>query len=954
MSRIYIALDLETTGLHAERDAIIEIGAVKFRVGTESENTTLASWSTFVNPGRSIPYRTSRLTGITQREVERAPHLRVALEQLAAFVGNYPIVGHNIAFDLGFLQRHNCLVGNASLDTFELASILLPQAPRYSLAQLADHLGLDLESHHRALEDAIATQQLFTRLWQIACQLPHDVIAVINTVASNSPWSLRSFFAAVARQQTTSGKALPASLAPSLPLVPPPLTGRSAPSPVLNADALAALFSRDAAIGRTLPRFEERPQQVQMLRGIVQAFNRGEHLLVEAGTGTGKSLAYLLPAIFQAVASNSPVVISTNTINLQDQLFNQDLPTLATALEPLGVHFQAAILKGRTNYVCPHRLELFMRRLQFNAIEARALARLLVWLPVTQTGDRSEVALQSDEEALWLEVCADPESCRPDACTARNACFFQRARAAALGSHVLIVNHALLLTDLAVETGQPILPTYEYVVIDEAHHLEARASEQFGARLSRQQLEQLCLRLHDPRERRPTGLLPTIAARCEPLRSGAAAEVQRQCGLLGREVEQITRDIAPLFDTVREALAPWAGRGGGDYDHNIRLKREIRLSGGWRRVIEATALLDRFDRLADRLVALHAQLRTGDLGLGEEVVEPLGRLGRDLRSIQQELRRIIVEPEANDIGWVSLSPKRDDVLFHRAPLHVASHLASGLFRSKRSVILTSATLQSEGSFDYIRERLGLEPRGGSQPRRYRELSLGSPFDYRQSALVYVPTDVPEPNSPNYAQTLHRALIDLGRATRGRMLVLLTSKSQLRGVYRAISDPLANDDIVVLGQYMDGGRRQLLERFKTAQRCVLLGTQSFWEGVDVAGPALSCLVIARLPFPVPTDPVFSARAETYEDHFLQYAVPQTVIRFRQGFGRLIRSAEDRGVVALLDSRVFTKSYGSIFLNSLPAADIRFGPFRDLPPLAERWLANQPPYQKPSDMASATAD
>ncbi|HYN87632.1 MAG TPA: helicase C-terminal domain-containing protein, partial [Ardenticatenaceae bacterium] len=293
---------------------------------------------------------------------------------------------------------------------------------------------------------------------------------------------------------------------------------------------------------------------------------------------------------------------------------------------------------------------------------------------------------------------------------------------------------------------------------------------------------------------------------------------------------------------------------------------------------------------------------------------------------------IIVAPESEDICWISRHPVRGEFRLHHAPLHPARQLAETLFQPKRSVILTSATLQIESSFEYVRERLGLAV-------RYRELAVGSPFDYRRAALVYVTTDLPEPNSPNYAQTLHRAVIDLARATRGRMLVLLTSKSQLRAAYRAISDPLANDGIVVLGQYMDGGRRQLLERFKTIERCVLLGTQSFWEGVDVPGPALSCLVIARLPFPVPSDPIFSARSESYDDPFFQYAVPQTVIRFRQGFGRLIRSREDRGLVALLDSRVSTKSYGSIFLNSLPAADIRFGLCRDLPPLAERWLAEE---------------
>lgn len=936
MSRIYVALDLETTGLHVDRDAIIEIGAVKFRVGAEADNATIASWSTLVNPGRPIPYRTSRLTGITQQEVDRAPRLGAVLEELAAFVGNYPVVGHNIAFDLAFLRRHNCLLGNASLDTFELASILLPQAPRYSLAQLAAHLELELESHHRALEDATATCHLFTRLWQIACQLPPEIIAAINSVASRSPWSLRSFFAAVGRQQGAppmAERVNPLALMRTLPPIPPPLSGRSAPAEPLDANELTAMLSRDGAVGQTLPNFEDRSEQKQMLRGIVQAFNRDEHLLVEAGTGIGKSLAYLLPALYQATATNMTVVISTNTINLQDQLLDRDLPTLAAALAPLGVEFRAAVLKGRTNYICPRRLALFMRRDEFTAVEARALARLLVWLPVTQTGDRSEVALQNDELPVWHELCADAESCRSEGCTPENGCFFQRARAVALASHVLIVNHALLLADLVADGTQTILPTYERVIIDEAHHLEARATEQFGAELSRRKLEQLHLRLHDAAGRRPSGLLPAIATRSERSPSPASADVRRRCGELGYSVEESYRLIVQLFDTLRETLSNPLGQSVEEYDSHVRLTPELRVSGSWRRVIETAApVLDTLEHLTGRLASLYTLLRT-DQGNGmDELAEPLGQIVRELEASRVELHRIVIEPHSNDICWVSHPPNRDDLLLHRAPLHVGPALAAALFQTKRTVVLTSATLQSESSFDYIRERLGLE-------ERYREMSLGSPFDYRKAALVYVPTDLPEPNSPNYAQTLHRALIDLARATRGRMLVLLTSKSQLRGVYRAISDPLANDDIVVLAQYMDGGRRQLLERFKTAERCVLLGTQSFWEGVDIPGPALSCLVIARLPFPVPSDPIFSARSATYEDHFLQYAVPQTVIRFRQGFGRLIRSAEDRGIVALLDSRVNNKSYGAIFLNSLPAVDLRFGPFRDLPPLADRWLADR---------------
>ncbi len=309
-------------------------------------------------------------------------------------------------------------------------------------------------------------------------------------------------------------------------------------------------------------------------------------------------------------------------------------------------------------------------------------------------------------------------------------------------------------------------------------------------------------------------------------------------------------------------------------------------------------------------------------------------------TLNEEADRILLQPDGNDVIWIAEFNGDEGeeeggagrLTLNRAPLDVSSLLRERLFEQKQSVILTSATLSIEGSFAFVRERLGVT--------EARELSLGSPYNFHHQALVYVASDLPEPNQPHYASNLQRAIVELARATDGRMLVLFTSKSQLRAAYRAISDPLAQHDIVVLGQYMDGSRTQLLERFRTMERAVLLGTHSFWEGVDIPGPALSCLVITRLPFPVPTDPVQEARSRHYHDPFHDYSVPQAVIRFRQGFGRLLRATSDRGIIALLDSRLDSKQYGRIFLNSLPTTLLHVGPFRDLPPLASRWLKEEP--------------
>jgi Rad3-related DNA helicase len=299
-------------------------------------------------------------------------------------------------------------------------------------------------------------------------------------------------------------------------------------------------------------------------------------------------------------------------------------------------------------------------------------------------------------------------------------------------------------------------------------------------------------------------------------------------------------------------------------------------------------------------------------------------------------RVIYGDPES--IQWLALDKQRDVVRMHDAPLHVGPILSEKLFAAKETVVLASATLSVDGAFAYVRERLGLD----SAP--VDEVQLDSPFDYQRSTLLYLPTDMPEPNERSYQRALEDALVDLATATGGRMLALFTSNTALRQTYRAIQEPLEDQDIIVLGQGIDGSRRSLLQRFKEHPRAVLLGTSSFWEGVDIVGEALSVLVIAKLPFAVPTDPVFAARSELFEDAFTTYAVPQSILKFKQGFGRLIRSRDDRGVVAVLDRRLLTNRYGRLFLNSLPPCTTQQGPLRELPPAAARWLAIDGPAGK----------
>jgi predicted DnaQ family exonuclease/DinG family helicase len=671
-----------------------------------------------------------------------------------------------------------------------------------------------------------------------------------------------------------------------------------------------------------------------MLNAVTRAFANQSHLIVEAGTGTGKSLAYLVAAIYQATTRQEPVVISTNTLNLQDQLFYNDIPLLAATI---ARPFSAMRLKGRTNYVCARRVAILQQRGAFSEAEARLLARVLVWLQRTESGDREELNLQQDEEPLWELICADSGSCNPERCAPYGTCYWLDVHARAVSAHLLVVNHALLVADLAAGGG--LIPPYSDIIVDEAHHLEDQATQQYGFVLQQDQFHSMLAQLGTERGGRDVGLLAQIRHHARNSPRAGLATLSERCGLLLRQVKQCLARADELVEALHEIL-----RHQPRQEKRFRILPEWRSRRGWGRLEQAVeAYCEDLQQLADGLRVVDHDLRLLSIGDRDwqELSSSTSHALLTLDILCQETERILLHPNDNDVPWIMVrtAETQDEdesgedgvqfhVTLHRSPLTVAPLLKEQLFDHKRTVVLTSATLSTEGSFAYIRERLGVE--------QANELSLGSPYNFSEQALVYVAHDLPEPNQPHYSTQLHRALVELARATRGRMLVLFTSKSQLNVAYRAISHPLAQEDIVVLGQYMDGSRAQLIERFRTMERAVLLGTHSFWEGIDVVGPALSCLVITRLPFPVPTDPLQGARSQVYANPFLDYAVPQAVIRFRQGFGRLLRSTTDRGIVAILDSRLESKSYGLTFLNSLPPVDLRVGPFRDLPPLAARWL------------------
>lgn len=954
VSPIYVALDLEATGLNAERDAIWEIGAVKFRPGAQGrDDEVLETWSTFVHPGRPLPLKIQQLSGVTDADLKGAPELSQVLPHLLRFVGDHPLVGHNIVADLNFLRARGRFPSNPLVDTFELASILLPRQSRYDLGSLAEALGIPVAVRHRALEDAQTTRSLFLALLEVGERLPLSTLKEINRLAAPGRWPLKEIFLELERRAKSLGAGARRSVpvgeeAGPLFMASPderPLRPRDPPEP-LDVDELAALLEPGGALARALPGYEHRPPQVEMLRAVARAFNNGEHLLVEAGTGTGKSVAYLIPAIFYALRNETRVVVSTNTINLQDQLYHKDLPLLQKVLglaegkAETEAGFKVALVKGRNNYLCPRRLKALQAAARdLSPEEVRVLAKILVWLPTTTTGDQSELFLPSEQDrAVWAKVAVDAEACSAERCAEeqKGRCFFYRVRRQAERAHIIIVNHALLLADVATENR--VLPEYKHLIIDEAHHLEEATTQQLSFAADGSSVGALLATLSPSNPSQGGGLLSNVLTHCKPaLPPETFTLVGDLVARLHHEVEQVNLRLSSFFDEVGEFVRnhPEVSQAEG-YDLRMRILPATRSQPGWSQVEvawdNAALFLRRLSEGVERLRDLLNDLEIYDIPDLPDLLADLNGVSRQLTVLQEQVSAMIAKPSPQMIYWVEVGNRQQRVSLHAAPLHVGPLVEEHLWNKKDTVILTSATLRTAGSFDFIRSRLNA--------REARAITVGSPFDYEASTLLYIPTDMPEPNTPGYQQAVERTLISLCKATRGRTLVLFTSHNQLRRTAQAIAPLLADEDIVVYEQGDGSSRRQLLENFRTTPRSVLLGTRSFWEGIDVVGEALSCLVIVRLPFAVPTDPIFAARAESMEDPFNQYAVPDAILRFRQGFGRLIRSQTDRGVVVVLDSRI-QKFYGQMFLDSLPRCTVQRGPLVNLPHLAAEWIDSEWP-------------
>ncbi|HWW89091.1 MAG TPA: ATP-dependent DNA helicase [Vicinamibacterales bacterium] len=697
---------------------------------------------------------------------------------------------------------------------------------------------------------------------------------------------------------------------PPLPRVAETTIAGSSNEPAGPADdlsaAVAAAFRSDGVLACAMPDFEPRAGQVTMAGAVARSFQNGGVLLAEAGTGTGKTVAYLVPAIL----SRERVLVSTGTKNLQEQIFFKDIPALRDAL---GVQFTATCLKGRANYLCLHRLEKLTEGATEppgngrgglidtrNVIDELFLTMIRRWSRKTETGDRAELEDVPEDLPAWSDVSASADTCLGSECPRFDECFVTRARQRAAASDIVIVNHHLLCADAAVRQSAygEVIPSCSRAILDEAHQLEDVATQYFGVGVSNYRLDDL-------------------ANDVERLVAAGRVSGHRAGQSLSAAAHRLRQDSSRFFDELVLAHRRNLGTKG---DERIRVTDES-LVGVRPAATDLTGALDVI-QTSLAVAAPHATTApdadppsktTSDRAFEATVegpTEELAALTRRAGEIRDELRFLM---RAGDEEYVYFVEWRGRGVFLRAsPIDVSSILREVLFDRMRTTVLTSATLTVDGTFDYLRARLGVPDA--------EEVSLPSEFDFRQQAILYLPRKMPDPRSDLFAPAAGREVIEILKRTRGRAFVLFTSYATMKAV-RAIAAMALEFPIFVQGT---APRSQLLEQFKRTPHSVLFATSSFWQGVDVVGEALSCVIVDKLPFASPADPITSARIDAIRarggDPFGEYQVPIAILSLQQGLGRLIRHRRDRGVLAVLDPRMRTRGYGQRFVRSLPPAPI----------------------------------
>lgn len=920
-----VVVDTETTGLDPARDQIIEIAACILR-GPE----VVDRFQTFVDPGRPIPAEITELTGIAQEDVAGAPDPSLAVELFATWADGRDLVAHNASFDRGVIMRQaqpGAITGRW-MDSLALSRIVLPRMRGHRLADLSRAFGLPA-STHRAADDVEATAALWRILLAGVYSLPAGMAQLIAGISPASSWSLRHLFAQAA-QMTQGAEEWSLRRSRSRRFIEDNLANIAdaedeAPPAVFPTDAeLRRAFSAEGAAGRMYPGYEPRPEQLAMALEVGEALRTGTHRCLEAGTGVGKSMAYLLPLALAAKANPGLTAgVATKTNALMDQLVYAELPRLAEALG--GLRYIA--LKGYDHYPCLRKLEAQVRdKEQERRPELiEMLAVLLAYVSQTAWGDLDALSLPWYGLPRYA-VVANSEDCLKSRCPFfPTRCYLHGARCIASKSQVVVTNHALLFRDIQADNA--ILPEVKHWVVDEAHAAEQEARKQLSFQVSAQGIESYLNRLGGTH-----GTLAQIRRRSIELEGGVV--LQGRCTLAQQQLDRVRSVALSFFSFVKELGELSQDRGSG-YDRvTMWVDRRVRESGPWASLESPGRSLGRkLDELVRTLTELLASVQDF-----EELAVLAADLNAGLCRLDEMLAALNLVLEGTDQDFVysatlDRGTEKPAEELRAERLDVGAVLAADFYPNVSSVIYTSATLATgtREPFAYFEHGTGLDQ---LSPERRPALQLASSYDFNANMRVLLPQGFPEPASPAYRPQLAQLLLEVHRAMGGSVLTLFTNRREMEALYRELKPQLAQAGIELIAQTRGISTKSLRDRFLADRELSLFALRSFWEGFDAPGETLRCVVIPKLPFGRPNDPL-SCEREQREGRgaWGRYSLPEAVMDLKQAAGRLIRNSTDRGFLVLADGRLQTKYYGKTFLNALPTGNIRVVPAKEIARIME---------------------
>lgn len=722
----------------------------------------------------------------------------------------------------------------------------------------------------------------------------------------------------------------------------------------LDVDKTVALIQPRGQLSSTLKGFEVREQQVTMMRHVVEAYNSEALALIEAGTGTGKSIAYLIPAILWALQWKETTLIATNTIALQEQLIKKDIPMLTKAL---GVNIKAVLIKGMSNYVCLRKLaDTKHEELLMAPEERKDFQRLEAWAGTTHDGSKSSLGVMPSIQ-LWERVAAESDACSNVQCPFYQECFFFKARRKAEDAQIMVANHHLLFADLAVRgdtenyTSGSILPYYRRIVIDEAHHIEDVATDFFGTQVSKLGILRTLARLASEKQTKSPGKLTVMR---DKMQKGTLnindREVQNIFSRLNFDFPGKARDLQQCINEAFKALSDFVEEEQVDHvkvssqdslqsDYKLRLLPRHYLLSSWKmQVLPPTeTLIEALKNYVEMLNNLETDVnRLKDTSFQEQsksVRLEIAALAMRLSNHTAALEKLLIAPASSDkVRWIECSHMKllANVNVSDAELDLSTAMANYLHSKFATIVMCSATISTNRQFDFIRQRLGITEEKLPNKKVLTAI-CDSPFNYAKQSMLAIATDMPLPEEANFVSAAAEQIWQVLQVSRGGTFVLFTSYEMMQQCFNILQERLIAERFKAYKQG-DLNRSELLSGFKSSSRSVLFGTDSFWEGVDVAGEALRCVIIVKLPFKVPSEPIIQARMEAIRLEggipFMDYLLPQAIVKFKQGFGRLIRNKNDRGCIVCLDKRLITKGYGKQILNSLPKCQYSFAPNQEM--------------------------